>query len=179
MSEFEQKCDSAQPLVAALFRAPFATRGKARKGVVPLLSSVHGGIIARLFAQGKAHGQPRHRTPANLAISRTPTLQSAALQPCNQPHPNLAISRTPTLQSAAPQPCNQPHPNLAISRTPTLQSAAPQPCNQPHPNLAISRTPTLQSAAPQPCNQPPPPIPLISTCDKTTGRRNALAVVAQ
>ena len=53
MSEFEQKCDSAQPLVAALFRAPFATHGKARKGAVPLLSNVHGGIIARLFAQGK------------------------------------------------------------------------------------------------------------------------------
>ena len=64
MSEFEQKCDSAQPLVAALFRAPFATHGKARKGAVPLLSNVHGGIIARLFAQGKAHCQLRRRSPS-------------------------------------------------------------------------------------------------------------------
>ena len=132
MSEFEQKCDSAQPLVAALFRAPFATHGKARKGAVPLLSNVHGGIIARLFAQGKAHEQPRRRSPSRS---------------CNWTRPCLSSGRTPTLQSAAPQPCNQPHSNLAIRRTPTLQSDAPQPCNQTHPNLAIRRTPTLQSDA--------------------------------
>ena len=162
MSEFKQKYDSAQPLVAALFRAPFATRGKARKGAVPLLSNVH---------------EENHSTPCSLrarrtdsrvaellpdlAIGRALAFHLDAPEPCNQPHSNLAVSRTPTLQSAALQPCNQPHSNLAISRTPTLQSAALQPCNQPHSNLAISRTPTLQSAALQPCNQPPPPSPLI------------------
>ena len=141
MSEFEQKCDSAQPLVAALFRAPLATHGKARKGAVALLGNVHRAIIAHVFAQGKVRGI---NGPARLG-----------------------------------QPFIRTHPNLAISRTPTLQSAALKPCNQPHPNLAISRTPTLQSAALKPCNQPPPSSPFISTCDKTTGRRNALAVVTQ
>ena len=106
MSEFEQKCDSAQPLVAALFRAPFATHGKARKGAVPLLSNVHRGIIARLFAQGKGHEQPRRRAPSR-SCNWTRPCPSGRL--CN-------LGRTPTLQSAAPQPCNQPH--------------------QPHPNLA-------------------------------------------
>ena len=108
MSEFEQECDSAQPLVPALFGTRLSTRGNARQCVVALLSNVHGGIIARLFAQGKARnvdgpprlGQPFIRTHSNLAISRTPTLQSAAPQPCNQPHPNLAISRMLALSSS-------------------------------------------------------------------------------
>ena len=54
MSEFEQKCDSRLPLVPALFGTRLAARGKARKGAVPLLSNVHGGIIARLFVEGNS-----------------------------------------------------------------------------------------------------------------------------